>query len=153
MNTSGTANHYQSWCKAILLCLALSAGLVGCGGAKLASVTGTVTCKGEAVKGGTLIFSPIGEENNPLAGQAAAAEVKPDGSFTLGTRSASDGAQVGRHRVLYTPPQVQLTEEQRHDRNYEAPPPPYMGLVANPGEVQVGPGKNTLALELMSPGG
>lgn len=102
------------------------------------------------MKGGTLIFSPVAKDN-PLAGKSAAAEVGVDGTYVLHTNSPSDGAKIGRHHITYTPPAQELTEEQRHDPKYKAPPPRYFGLVLSVDETDVKPGPNTIDLELVSP--
>jgi hypothetical protein len=111
-----------------------------------------VLCNGEPVTGGTLIFRPLGagpDDQNP--GKPASAEVQPDGSYILGTNGLLDGAKIGRHHVGYTPPLQQLTEQQRTDPTYHAPPPPYVGLVPKTIEVEVKPGPNTIDLELVRP--
>jgi hypothetical protein len=123
--------------------------MLGCGGGDLAPVHGKVTtAKGEPVKGGTLIFSPTGEGSSGLP---ATAEVQPDGTYTLKTND-STGAKIGRLVVTYTPPAQELTEEQRTNPKYIAPPPPYMGLVPKPKEVEVKPGDNAIDLQLVRPG-
>jgi len=112
----------------------------GCGG-NSAVVTGKVVVgHGEAVKGGTLVFSPTG------GGDAApvATEIQPDGTFKL-----PRGAQAGRYTILFTPPEQQLSEEQRTNHKYIAPPPAYMNRVPKPGEVELKPGTNTVDLELV----
>ncbi len=131
-----------------VLCLAVFVPVVlaGCGGS-LAPVSGTVKYKGASVKGGTLTFSPVGGTDQ--AGKPATAEVQQDGSYTLGTNSAGDGACVGRHRITYTPPSVELTDQQRTDPKYIAPQPPYAGLEPKQVEVEVKSGPNTIAIELV----
>jgi hypothetical protein len=144
-NNSETNSSRRLLCRAALLCLVIPVGLVGCGGVKLAPVSGKVTCNGEAVKGGQLVFGPLnapGEE----PGRPEAATVQEDGAYTL-----KAGAKVGRHSVSYTSPPAIMTEEQRADRTYNAPPSPYTGLVPKPREVEVKPGENTINLELAAP--
>jgi hypothetical protein len=117
--------------------------LVGAGcSAGLGQVTGKVTYKGAAVKGGTLIFSPSD------GGKPASATVQQDGTFTLGTYSSNDGALVGNHTVSYTPPEQELTEQQKTDPKYIAPPSPYAGLAPKQTQVQIKSGSNTLDIEL-----
>jgi hypothetical protein len=133
--------------KVVVLSLVFSAALIGCdGGAQQAAVSGKVTYMGEAVKGGTLIFGPIGEGN---VGQPASANIQPDGTYVLGTNRASDGALIARHRVAFTPPPQELTKEQQTDPTYIAPPPAYMGMVPRQVEVAVKAGKNTIDIELV----
>jgi hypothetical protein len=40
-----------------------------------------------------------------MPGKPATAAVAPDGTFVLSTYEPEDGAAVGRHHVLYTPPE------------------------------------------------
>jgi hypothetical protein len=147
MNTKITVGSAGS-----ALCAALMLGLAGCGGGELAPVSGKVTFKGAPIKGGTLIFSPVpGTAGAAIAGKPASAEVGADGSYSLQTNRPLDGAKIGKQRVTFTPPPQQLTEAQRTNPRYKAPAPLYMGLVANPGEVEVKPGPNTIDLELVAP--
>ena len=131
--------------KAISLFVGLCVALSGCGSEKLAKVAGTVVHKRMPVTGGTLIFSPMGKTN---PGRPASAEINPDGTFVLGTVRTTDGALVGRHRVTFTPPPQQLTEEQRSNPNYIAPPPAYMGLTPKTAEVEIKTGDNNIEIEL-----
>jgi hypothetical protein len=146
MNRNWTAGRRRVWRYAALFCLALPAGLAGCGG-NLAPVTGKVTYAGKPVTGGMLFFSPVGTELNP--GRPATAEVQPDGTYTLGTNGTADGVLPGRHRIRYSPPAQQLSEAQRRDRNYTPPPPPYVGLMPKQGEVEVTPQTETIDIELV----
>jgi hypothetical protein len=133
-----------------LLRLALPLLLVGCGSTNLAPVKGKLTYLGQPVKGGMLIFSPLASSEEPQPGKAAAAEVsRNDGSFTLETHHSGDGAKIGRHRVTYSPPVQELTEQQRTDPGYFAPPSPYAGLVPRTLEVEVKAGENTVNIELV----
>ncbi|MCI0461438.1 MAG: hypothetical protein L0Z62_31190 [Gemmataceae bacterium] len=146
MTDNGDIPARQRLWQTTLFCLVFSVALVGCGGAgNLAPVSGTLKYKGEPVKGGTLMFSPTGEGGQ--TGKPTSASVKEDGAFKTG-----EGALVGRHRVTYTPPEQKLTEEQRTNPKYIAPPPPYMNLVAKPAEVEVKSGDNTITLELVPRG-
>jgi hypothetical protein len=123
--------------------------MIGCGGGPtLSSVTGKVTYKGQPVKGGRLVFSPVASGKDTTPGKAAMAEIKEDGTYVLGTFSQSDGAQVGKHHINFTPPEQVLTESQRKDPKYIAPPPPYMNLIAKQAEVEVKSGTNSIDIEL-----
>jgi hypothetical protein len=147
-NNSWTAGRRRLPGRAAVLCLAFPVALVGCGGGDLASVNGKLTYKGAPVKGGTVTFSPVGS-GKYTAGKAASAEVQADGTYTLGTYSDSDGARIGRHRVTYTPPAQELTEQQRSDPKYIAPPPPYLGLAPKQAEVEVKVEDNNIDIELV----
>lgn len=129
--------------------LVLLVAVIGCGGKQSASVKGTVKTNGQAVTGGTLVFSPVGTGE---VGKPATATIGADGSYTLGTDRPGDGAVVGKHRVTFSPPEPQVTEEQRTNPKFTPPPPPYRGLAPKPAEVEVKAGSNTIDLELV-PGG
>ena len=79
---------------------ALAAALVftlaaGCGGDRVKTypVTGKVTYKGKAVPNGTVNFVPA-------SGPSATGELQKDGTFTLMTVTAGDGAVAGKHKVV-----------------------------------------------------
>lgn len=84
--------------------------LTGCGGTteqvsnllKPVPVKGTVTYKGKPLTGGAVRFEP--EDG----GREAAGNIEPDGSFTLTTFQAGDGAVAGKHRVAVDPPADKL---------------------------------------------
>jgi hypothetical protein len=133
-------------CKSIALGIVCLIAAAGCGNKNIARVKGTVRFAGAPVHGGTLVFSPIGDGK---VGRPASATVNADGSFTLGTERDADGALIGRHRVVFTPPAQQLTEEQRTDRYFVAPPPDYYGMIPREEIVEVKAGHNEVAIELM----
>lgn len=79
----------------VALCLA-----VGCnrGGEGLAVVKGKVSYKGKPVPNGTVNFLPD-DGNKP----SATGEIQADGSYalqTFQTNHASDGAVIGKHKVV-----------------------------------------------------
>lgn len=121
----------------------------GCGPSGIATVEGKVVDPaGKAVTGGTLVFTPVAGGDAANAGRPASAEIGADGTFKLTTTDGHDGAQVGKNRILFTPPQPQLTEEQRTDPKYNAPPPQYLGMSPVPAEVEIQPGANNLEIKL-----
>jgi hypothetical protein len=67
--------------------------LAGCGGEQLGRVTGRVTVAGTPVTGGTIQFVPD-------TGKAAIGSIEPDGTYSLTTYRAGDGALVGPHKVV-----------------------------------------------------
>ena len=82
--------------------------LTGCG-SDSAAVTGKVTFQGTAVNGGSLQFLPVASgSSNP--GMPAAGEIQADGTYVLGREAKADGAVIGKHRVIYTPPMPQLAD-------------------------------------------
>jgi len=69
----------------------------GCGGSNYptAEVKGKVLYDGKPlVGGGQILFVPLAKE-----GKASTGEILPDGSFSLTTYDAGDGAILGEHRV------------------------------------------------------
>lgn len=75
--------------------------MAGCGGGanqlETAPVTGKVLFKGKPLTGGTIMFHPK-KEGNPATG-----EIRSDGSYTLTTYRAHDGAVLGEHVVTILP--------------------------------------------------
>lgn len=78
-----------------LLALILCAS-VGCGssGPPTASVTGTVTCRGQPVKG-TVLFSPMADDKARESGKPAGADLGQNGEFSV-------NVLLGKHRVTVT---------------------------------------------------
>ena len=79
--------------------LALFAISLGCGGGPeqlpVHPAKGVVRYKGEPMKGGgTVIFYPMG------SGKEASGTINEDGTFTLQTYEANDGAAEGQYRVV-----------------------------------------------------
>lgn len=70
----------------------------GCGGPKLAPVTGTVRLEGEPVGPGVILFQP--DKNKGNEGKAAMGNFGSDGVYTLKTYEEGDGALVGHHKVI-----------------------------------------------------
>ena len=138
----------RSWLKPVGLAALVTVTLVGCNRPKMAQVKGTVTYHGAPVTGGTVILNPVGAGN---VGAPASATVGEDGSFTVATFGKNDGAIVGKHRIIYTPPEPELTEEQRTDPNYNAPRSPYAGLRPRQAEVEVQTGRNEMEIQLDQP--
>jgi hypothetical protein len=68
--------------------------LAGCGSSQLetAPVRGTITIDGKPLETGKVRFVPE-------RGRGATGDIQPDGTYTLTTYSAGDGATVGKHRV------------------------------------------------------
>ena len=81
--------------------LALLVGWMGCSGGSSATypVTGNVKRPdGEPLRGGRILFQPIGASSD-----AARGVIAEDGTFRLGTYSAGDGAVAGTHKVTISP--------------------------------------------------
>lgn len=74
----------------------------GCGpddGLTLARVRGKVTFKGEPLRLGSVMFQP--DDPKRTGGPTSLGPIRDDGSFTLSTERAGDGAQVGLHLVAF----------------------------------------------------
>lgn len=133
-------NQNAHWMNAFFV-LSLTLLLAGCSADSSFELKGNVkTSGGEPVKGGTLVFSPIGEGG----GKAASAMIQEDGSYTV-----SPGIEAGKYRIVYSPPQPELTEEQRHDASYTAPKPPYMGMIPKSDQADITAETPTLDIELI----
>src|SRR5690606_587041 len=85
---------------------ALLVSLAGCDGGEFstAPVSGKVVMNGQPVTEGNITFSPIAEGNSELSGKPASGDIGSDGTFTLSTYGENDGAVVGKHRVIFSPP-------------------------------------------------
>jgi hypothetical protein len=79
---------------------AILVGVAACGpgnGLNLAPVQGKVTYKGEPIKNGTVMFVP--DESKGATGPQAIGTIKSDGTYSLSSQDANDGAVVGWHKV------------------------------------------------------
>jgi hypothetical protein len=137
-----TASRRFLVCQTFLF-VAFAAGLLGCG-PNLATVSGTVTYKGEKVKGGMLIFAPVGE-GAATPGDPAAAAVQEDGSFVLKT-GGTDGALVGKATISYSAPGGEAST----DPTKQGKASPYTGLTTKDKSVEIKPGVNTFNIELIA---
>lgn len=125
---------------ALLFCAPIIAA--GCGGGHefpTTPVSGVVTCSGNPVSGGTIMFIPVPTDAKANSGKAASGEIAEDGSFTLSTYGTNDGAIVGKHTVQVLPPSP------KDDHTKPAPFPCASATVEI--EVQRGAG-NGLKIEL-----
>ena len=88
--------------------------LAGCGGPKLYSVKGTITCPDGTPMSyeGQVIFNAVEPkgQGNPRG------MIKPDGTFRMGTLAEADGAPEGDYRVAIVP---------MPPENPKKPPPGY----------------------------
>jgi hypothetical protein len=88
----------------------------GCGpsdGYSLGRVRGKVMYNGEPIKSGFITFLPDGDKQT--VGPPAMSKIADDGSFTMSTKFADDGAVIGFHRVgimgIDPTPVVEVPEE------------------------------------------
>lgn len=127
----------------------ISVAWTGCGsGTATAPVSGTVSIEGHPMTGGNITFAPIGSGTN--AGRPATGQVQSDGTFVLGTYAKQDGAVVGKHRVLYSPPAGEHDQDGgEHDEKKRGPSS--KRLVPKVEEVEVQAGQNQFNIELVTP--
>lgn len=93
----------------------------GCGSGsddvKVFPVKGVVKFAGKPmVGGGSIAFIPVAE----LKGKTAGGEIKPDGTYVLGTYTADDGSMPGEFRVVIT---QTVFQEPKPSADGAAPPP------------------------------
>jgi len=76
------------------------AAIAGCGGRKIAPVSGTVTLDGQPYPNAIVSFQPIGTRANIEPGRGSVGVTDEQGRFTLRyDGSGRSGAMVGKHRV------------------------------------------------------
>jgi hypothetical protein len=121
--------------------LLVGCGASGCGSNDKGKVSGTVKAAGQPVTGGSISFAPVA--GSVASGRVATGAVRSDGTFSLSTDTDEDGALIGRHEVVYTPPSV------GGESADPAAKSPYHGLVPREPQVEVKAGENTFAIELI----
>ena len=89
---------------------------LGCGGKRLAPVSGTVTLNGQPLANATVNFQPIAAPGSIDAGIGSQAKTNDKGEFTLTTSTGENGAVVGKHRVM-----ISLLSEQVGDSDTRPP--------------------------------
>jgi hypothetical protein len=118
----------------------------GCGGGgfETAPVNGKITYKGKPLPTGTIIYMPEGDK------PAATGEIKPDGSYILGTYASEDGAVLGKHAI-----KIYAVEEQGERLPEERSPTPglilpnnYTSFETSGLTAEVKQGQNTFSFEL-----
>lgn len=132
--------------KNLLFVLAVIAA--GCGDNRLARVTGTVRyADGKPVDRAIIEFELQAEKYQDRI--SSLGQVRPDGTFELSTYREGDGAFIGEHRILVSPPEILPPDPG------EPPAPPFRafpkkyrsfetsGLIAT-----VVPGDNTFTIVL-----
>jgi hypothetical protein len=144
MNMSYGANSLR-WERAPHAGLALAAALLlaGCGSSGKSQVSGTVISAGQPVTGGSVSFVPEAKPGATAVGRVATGGVRSDGTFSLSTDTNEDGALIGRHEVVYTPPSA------GGESADPAAKSPYQGLVPRERQVEVKAGDNKFAIELV----
>jgi hypothetical protein len=129
--------------------------LTGCGNGdnfSTAPVTGKVVLNGEPVTEGSITFSPISDGKSELSGKPASGTIQSDGTFTLTTYEEGDGAVVGKHRVMYSPPLIVPGDPAAGGHAAAAPKSKYEGATVVTPEVEVKAGEdNHFEIELKMP--
>ncbi len=133
--------------RAVLAAVAALA-VVGCssGQPKLAVVRGTITYKGKPVPNGTITFVPA---NAP----AATGKINRDGTYTLTTYKAGDGAVLGTHKVVVAAME-DMTGRLPEDRNPLPPslvPNKYSSIGTTDLTAEVKEGENNINFPLEDP--
>lgn len=124
------------WFSGILI---MVAGITGCGSDNFptAPASGTVICQGKPVSGGMVYFSPIGTGGkSAVTGKPASGSVGDDGKFVLTTYQDGDGAVIGQHHVIYSPPLS------------DGPAPKFPCAGSVPADQTVKAGKNEFTVDL-----
>jgi len=139
-----------------LVAVGLLVTLLGCtrAGQPTAQVAGKVMFDGKPVTSGRLTFAPTAG----TVGKPATGAVQADGSYTLSTYAAEDGAVIGRHKVIYSPSGGELTQDEqaavpepgKHDEDEPASEVPFSGLAPKESEVEVKAGTNEINVELVA---
>ncbi len=93
--------HNNSVSSRTVASLVLLVFVSGCGSSEfdIAPVRGKVTIDGKAMPGGQIRFAPIPTPGESISGKSGFSLIREDGTFELGTDSATDGAVVGEHWV------------------------------------------------------
>ncbi|RMG00853.1 MAG: hypothetical protein D6741_06100 [Planctomycetota bacterium] len=125
---------------ALSVLVAALVSIVGCGGPKMASVEGTVTCNGQPVKGVIVVFNPVPSDGETAVTRPSMGVTDDAGHYVLSTEREGDGAAVGKHKVSISPAaQTDDTTE---------PEDVLPGTLPKDYVVEVKPGDNTIDLEL-----
>jgi hypothetical protein len=95
-----------------------------------------------------LIFAPMGDGKSNIVGKSGQATIKSDGTYTVSTYGTDDGAIIGKHRVLFSPPPAAPpSATAAHDAG--PPADPLSGMVPKQPEVDVAKGGSQINIELV----
>jgi hypothetical protein len=130
-------------CCALLFCLV--AGCKNSNELETAQASGKVLLDGKPLTCGTVTFVPT-------RGRAAEGKIQADGTFTLGTYRAGDGAIVGKHRAaIVVLKSLTAKVSPERDESIMAIPDHYTSAEASGLEYEVKPGQaNEFTIELKS---
>jgi hypothetical protein len=135
----------RAWLAAALAAWALAPA--GCNhGTTLSPVRGTVTLEdGSPLKKGMVIFEGTAADGKAVT---ARGEVRPDGSYELGTFKPGDGAPVGKYRVQINPMDLSEVPDEEKKLPFDAK---YLKFETSGLEYEVRPGPNAFSLRLTAP--
>lgn len=104
-------------CRVAGLALLLAAA-AGCGTRTTYPVRGKVVFKdGTPLTGGLVVFRPVDEKLQV----SARGDIRPDGSFVLGTYLEGDGAVAGKYQAAITPPPRRKIREKPVEKGFIHP--------------------------------
>src|SRR5262245_7095956 len=108
----------------VLLAVALVL-VLGCGGRKFASVSGTVTMDGKPLPNAVVTFIPVAEKGAIDAGESSTGKTNEKGEFTLKSTTGKNGALVGKHKVSISIQKTKVGESEERTRTVELVPNRY----------------------------
>jgi hypothetical protein len=133
-----------------LVCAGLICCGCGSGNFKTAKVTGKITVGGKLVTGGDVMFMPLGKNENGQSGKAARGQIRADGTYSLTTYDAFDGAVIGKHQVTLYNPGIQTVDDPYADddapKGKSTLTTEEIASLQKPKEVEVKPGDNQIDL-------
>ena len=95
-------------CRLLVACLLLAPA--GCGGPGLHPAGGKVVFPdGTALPGGLVLCEPVDADVKV----SVRGEIRPDGTFRLGTYRNDDGAPEGKYRVQIQPPERMFVDDRK----------------------------------------
>src|SRR5262249_54693299 len=96
---------------------------LGCGGGKVAPVSGRITLDGEPLANASVTFQPMAQANNPNPGPGSSAITDAEGRYTLEVVGwKRKGAIIGKHRVSIIAYQGGALPKVTNDFNPQLPP-------------------------------
>lgn len=110
--------------RTLLLVGGLLATLVGCSSENFTSVSGTVTLDGKPYGKAAVNFQPMGDKDNPNPGRGSSAYTDENGHFELKSDGSTEGAIVGKHRVIITTRAEAQADPTVSSPDGGGPPPP-----------------------------